>query len=237
METTVHRPAFARFGGRVRRTSGGESALAALASGSGGGAHGAVTNIRGSTSHLPGSGGSASASIQDNIANPSPIVADTAVNPLEQDASNRWKSYNDDLAKGTNEEITRELQRARDDLSVGMEAEGAAAVGRGADAGFFKSRRLESGKRDIHALQGNLADKAMGRREGALTGLTSAAGQAASGQRQLHLGTMSARLGEQRLAIDRAESQARLRDAPYDRLLRTMSAYSSILGSGSGLLG
>ncbi len=171
-------------------------------------------------------------------ARPGPTIANTAVNPLEQGAVDRWKNYESGLAEGTNQEITRELQRARDELSVGLEAEGEAATGRGADAGFFKSRRLEQGKRDIHGLQGRLADVALNRREGALTGLTGASGQAASGQRQLHLGEQAARLGEDRLEIDRAETQARLRDSAYDRQLRTLSTFSGILGnSGVSLLG
>lgn len=164
----------------------------------------------------------------------------TSVNPLEDEAHNKWKAYESGLASGTNEEITRELQRARDEISVGMEREGEAAVGRGADAGFFRSRRLEQGKRDIHALQGKLADVALGRRAEALTGLTNAAGQAASGQRTLHLGTQAARLAENRLLLDQAEAQARLNEAPYRRMLdmfSTVGRFSSLLPTTGGMLG
>lgn len=212
------------------------------ASGGGGGGTSASGNSQQLSSLLKSFSDAASkessAAPSINFSNPSSVNASTAVNPLEQEAADKWRGYESSLADGTNAEITRELQRARDELSVGLEAEGAAAVGRGADAGFFKSRRLEAGKRDIHNLQGRLADVALGRRAEALSGFTGAAGQAAGGQRQLHLGEQAARLGEQRLLLDQAETQARLREAPYDRLLRTMQTYSSILGnSGASILG
>lgn len=210
----------------------------------GGGGGGQTSNeVYDSSGHLTGSsdtyggggnsggggGGGGSASAAGGDVN---ISAD--VNPMEQEAYNNWKSYNSDLAGATNEEITRELGRARDEISVGMEKEGEAAVGRGADPSLFKSRALESGKRNLVDLQGKLADVALGRREGALQGMTGAAGQAASGQRQLALGTQAARLAEQRYTLDAADQQARLREAPYDRLLKTMSAVSS---AGNGFLG
>lgn len=240
----------AAFGGgragdlsRPRYTESAGSQGAALAGGggaprasSGSGANPQLSSLLQSFSNEASKASSAVPSI--DLSKPSSVSANTAVNPLEQEAADKWRGYESGLADGTNKEITRELQRARDDLSAGLEAEGAAAIGRGADAGFFKTRRMEAGKRDIHNLQGRLADVALGRRAEALSGFTGAAGQAAGGQRQLHLGEQAARLGEQRLLLDQADTQARLREAPYDRLLKTMSTYSSILGnSGASILG
>lgn len=210
-----------------------------------GGAGGAGGNVGagpgGFIGTSPGSGGGSPSYSREGFQQPEPISAETPVNPMEGYAFDRAKDYEANLAAGTNEEITRELQRARDDISVGMKAEGEAAMGRGADAGLFRTRALEAGKRDIHNLQGRLADVALGRRADAIGRLTSAGGQAAEGQRALHFGSLASRLADQRYQLDAAESQARLNQAPYDRLMRMMDSigrYSGMLGDDSaGMLG
>jgi hypothetical protein len=145
-------------------------------------------------------------------------TTETPVNPMEQSAYNAASKYNNELESGNTAETTRTLAQARDELSVGMQKEGEAAIGRGADAGLFRSRALESGKRNIAKLQGDLADKAFGRRNEAINTLSSTATRAAEGQRTLHLGTMAAANADKRTQIDAADQQARLRQAPYDRL-------------------
>lgn len=180
-----------------------------------------------------GGGSSGSSSAASQFSAPAPININTATNPLEQQAFDSFASYNKDLAAGTNDEIVRELQRARDDISKGMQKEGEAAIGRGADPALFKTRLLESGKRDLHALQGQLADVALRRREGALGGMASAANAAASGQRTMHAAAAGQRLAEQRLQLDAADQQQRFNEAPYERLLKmfdTSARYSSLLG-------
>jgi hypothetical protein len=102
---------------------------------------------------------------------------------MEQSAYNAASKYNNELESGNTAETTRTLAQARDELSVGMQKEGEAAIGRGADAGLFRSRALESGKRNIAKLQGDLADKAFGRRNDAINTLSSTATRAAEGQR------------------------------------------------------
>lgn len=186
----------------------------------------------------PGGGGGGGAAGAGSTG-PSVVNIQSEVDPMEKDANDAWKKYGDELAAGTNEETTRELQRARDEISVGMEKEGSAAAGRGAGGGFFKTRALESGKRDLHALQGNLADVSLGRRAEALSGRTASAGQAASGRRELQFATQSMGLAEQRYQLDAAEAQRRAQEAPQDRLLRTIETASRIglLGGAGGIFG
>jgi hypothetical protein len=78
---------------------------------------------------------------QQAYANPSPVTATTPVNPMEKEAYDRSASYESGLADLTNQEIQRELGRARDEVSVGMAKEGEAAMGRGADPSLFRSRQ------------------------------------------------------------------------------------------------
>lgn len=162
------------------------------------------------------------------------VNAATPVNPMQQESYGAAKDYAGGLAAGTNEEITRELGRARDEISVGMESEGEQAMGRGADPTLFKNRRLAQGKRDIHALQGRLADVALGRRAEAV-GLQSGAANAAAGeQRQMHLGSLSAQLEQQRALTEQSEVQSRLNEAPYDRLMKMMTSLAADRGGGGG---
>lgn len=170
------------------------------------------------------------------LATPPPIEADTPVNPMQKTAFDAAQNYESGLAKGTNEEITRELQRARDEISVGVKGEGEAAMGRGATPGFFKSRAMAEGARNLNALQGKLADVALEKRAGALDRLTTAAGSAAGEQRLMHLGTLASRLDAQRELDERADLQARLNDAPYRRLLDMLSQVKGFMGGTGGLL-
>jgi hypothetical protein len=156
---------------------------------------------------------------------------------MQQEAFSRSADYEKNLAAGTNEEITRELQRARDDISVGMKAEGEAAMGRGADAGFFRSRAQEAGKRDLSNLQGRLADAALRRRHEALGGVREAAGSAAGEQRMMHLGTLASQAENQRILNDQASSQARLYEAPYQRLMEMLRTTGGLTQGGVGLEG
>ena len=167
------------------------------------------------------------------FSNPGNVDAATPVNPMQQYGYDRAKDYESNLAAGTNEEITRELGRARDEISVGMGREGEAAMARGADPTLFRTRALESGKRDIHNLQGRLSDVALGRRAESIGLLGGRADAAASEQRMMHLGTMSQSLAEQRLLGEQAETQARLNEAPYNRLVNTLQTVAqnrAILG-------
>lgn len=181
------------------------------------------------------------------FANPPNVDATTPYDPGETYAYDRAKDYEANVAKGTNEETSRELARARDEISVGMRAEGEDAIGRGADPSLFRSRALESGKRDLGNLQARLADVSLRRRESALGLLSGSATARASSQRAMHLGTMQQRLAEQRYQLDAAETQSRLREAPYDRLAKLMETYGryggmvgrsgGMTGSGGSLLG
>ena len=170
---------------------------------------------------------SALSSGSGSLANPSPITADTPVNPMQQTAFGDAKAYSDSLASGTNQMITRELGRYRDDISTGMKAEGEAAGARGADPAFFRSRALASGQRGMADLQGRLTDVALGKQAEGIGLETGAAGSAASEQRLMHLGSLSQRLAEQRALTEQGEVQARLNEAPYNRLI-------SLLGSVGG---
>lgn len=176
------------------------------------------------------------------LRNPQPLTATTPVNPMQDYAYSRAKDYESGLADSTNAEITRELGRARDEISVGMAREGEAAISRGADPSLFRTRALEGGKRDLHALQGRLADVALGRREGAIKTLGETAGAAAGEQRLMHMGILGTQLAAEREDREAAETQARLYEAPYDRMLRTMDAVGrnrnnfGIFGSSSSAL-
>jgi hypothetical protein len=143
---------------------------------------------------------------------------------MQNESYDAWKGYNDKLAAGTNDETTREISRYRDDISTGMKSEGEAAMGRGADAGLFRSRAMQGGQRGMAELQGRLADVSLNRREGALKGQTDAASAAAGEQRLTHLGTMSANLDQQRVDMERADQQSRMQDKPYDRLMQMMQS-------------
>src|SRR5688572_3942286 len=105
------------------------------------------------------------------LRNPEPINVRTEVNPMQaaafdttgdayrsaDDAYGRASKYEEEVSAGTAAETRRELQRARDEISVGMGAEGEGAMARGADPSLFRGRALAAGKRDLHALQGRLA--------------------------------------------------------------------------------
>lgn len=185
------------------------------------------------------------------LAAPAPITADTPVNPMQAAAVDRSayaydraKSYESGIADRTNEEITRELGRARDEISVGLKKEGESAMARGADPSLFRSRALEGGRAGLHQLQGRLADVALGRHAeanrdlaGAAGGTVNAAAAAASEQRQLHLGTMGQRLDEQRYLLQHAETQDRLNSAPYQRLASMVSLLGSYAGNYGGITG
>jgi hypothetical protein len=171
------------------------------------------------------------------IGDPGPISADTSVNPMQDYAYGQAKDYASGLASGTNEEITRELQRSRDDISQGMRAESEGAMSRGADPTLFRERALSEGARNISNLQGRLADVALGRRAEANRDLTSAAQSAASEQRMMTLGSLEAQVNEQRALTERAEAQSRLNEAPYDRMMQMMRLVSDTSGSYAGLSG
>src|SRR5512143_1721776 len=155
----------------------------------------------------PESGGAASprASPQaEALANPTPIVGSTPLDPSQAGATTGWEQYTKELSAGTAAETERELQRYRDELSTGLASEGEAAIARGADPSLFRSRALESGKRGLLELQGRLADVSLGRRAEALGGLTTAAGAGAAERRMLHLGTLAAQQEAQRTLIAQA---------------------------------
>jgi hypothetical protein len=180
--------------------------------------------------------------LRESIRNPEPINVTTPTDPAQERATAGWETYSKELQAGTAAETQRELQRYRDEISTGMESEGEAAISRGADPSLFRSRALESGKRGMLELQGRLADVSLNKRAAALTGFTGAAASGASERRQLHLGTMAARLGEQRLSLERADLQARLQEMPYQRLMELMritGQYGSTFGGlqGGGGLG
>lgn len=183
---------------------------------------------------------------------PVPINATTAVNPLQREAYDvtgnayasadaahgRAAKYEEEVTAGTAAETRRELERARDEISVGMGAEGEAAMSRGADPSLFRSRALASGKRDLHTLQGKLAGESLRARQGAVDSRTAAAGgkvtaansrvgaasAAAGEQRMMQLGTMAQRLAENRALVEQAEAQARINEMPYSRLAMLMDS-------------
>lgn len=183
----------------------------------------------------------------------SPISVSTQVNPMQQSAYDaaqgvlgKASAYEAGLASGTNEEITREIGRQRDEISVGLRREGESAMARGADPTLFRSRALQSGARGLIELQGRLADVALQRRQGAIQtmgeaagGMTSAAAAAAGEQRALQLGTISAQLEAQRNQIAQDELENRINQQPYEQLLDMMSrvtSYQGLSGDVSGTL-
>jgi len=165
-----------------------------------------------------------SPSPSSSLAAPAPITANTPVNPMQQEAYGAAKDYSSSLMGGTNEMITRELGRYRDDISTGMKAEGEAGMARGADPSFFRSRALASGQRGMADLQGRLADVSLGKQAEAIGLQTGAATAGASEQRLMQLGTLSQRLNEQRALTEQAEVQSRLNEAPYARLMSMLGA-------------
>jgi hypothetical protein len=175
------------------------------------------------------------------LGSPVPIEGSTPTDPSQLGAVEGWEQYQKELQEGTAAETERELQRYRDELSKGFMAEGEAAMARGADPSLFRARALESGKRGVLELQGRLADVSLGRRAEALSGLTGAAGAAASERRMLHLGTLAAQQEAQRTLLQQAELQARLREAPYQRLMDLLGRYGDVsgglTGGGAGFVG
>ena len=186
----------------------------------------------------PGGGGGGGATAQGQaLATPAPVTASTPVNPMQQESYNRAAGFESNLAQGTNEEITRELGRARDDISAGAKSEGEAAMARGADPTLFRSNALAAGARNLGNLQGRLADVALEKRQGAINSMGNLAGQAAGEQRQMQLGTLAAQSQSQRDLVAQAEVQARLNEAPYQRLLEMLKAQGGLLGGGVGIVG
>ena len=166
------------------------------------------------------------------LLNPPDISADTPTDPGQGRALSEAERYTKGLAEGSNEEITRALGRERDEISVGIKGEGEAAMGRGADPSLFRSRAVDAGARRLSDLHGKLTDIALGRRNDAIRTQTEAAGSAAGLRNQLHLGTMAQRLAEQRASTERSEVQARLMDAPYQRLLDLFGRVGGMTGGG-----
>lgn len=171
------------------------------------------------------------------LASPVPISVTTPVDPKQAAATKGWETYSSELQAGTAAETERELQRFRDELSTGLQSEGEAAIVRGADPSLFRSRALESGKRGLLELQGRLADVSLNKRAEALSGLTTAAGAAAAERRMLHLGSLSAQQEAQRTLLEQAALQARLQEAPYERLLKLMGEMGQYGGAFEGLSG
>lgn len=185
------------------------------------------------------------------LRNPEPVVTSTPVNPMQsesfgmtRDSYGAAKGLADSITGGTNEEINRELGRARDETSVGIKKEGEAAMGRGADAALFRGRAAAAGARDMGNLQARLAGVALDKKQAAVNSQVGASGnaanaaaQAAGEQRSLALGTSAQRLADSREVRERAESQARLDQAPFDRMLSLMSTVGQFGGAFSGLTG
>lgn len=188
-------------------------------------------------SPAPGGGTGTGTTPRATYASPPPIDVTTPYDPGQERARTGWEEYSSELEAGTAAETERELQRYRDELSKGLLAEGEAAISRGADPSLFRSRALEGGRRGLLELQGRLADVSLGRRAEALSGMTGAAGAAASERRMMHLGTLAAQQEAQRTLIDQAESQARLQDRPYQRLTDLMGAIGGLLGGSSDFTG
>jgi hypothetical protein len=149
--------------------------------------------------------------------------ATTGSDPMQANAYGRAADFERGLADNTSDETRRAVSQARDEVSVGMAKEGNAAMSRGADPSLFRSRALASGQRYIADVQGKALDSALEKRLGAVNALTGAAGEAATNKTNLHLGTLNAKLGQDRLAVDRSEAQARLEEAPYERLIQMMN--------------
>jgi hypothetical protein len=171
------------------------------------------------------------------LANPTPVTSETPVNPGQADALSRAQNYESNVAKGTNEETVRELGRQRDEISVGMQREGNAAMARGADPSLFRSRAMASGARDLSNLQGRLADVSLGRRAEAVGLVGGRADSAASEQRLTNFNSISSQLEANRDQVARAEAQARLEQAPYDRLSGMLQNVGQYRDSFAGLTG
>lgn len=184
---------------------------------------------------FPSGGGTPSYSTQAAaLRNPDPITSETPVNPGQADALNRAKNYESGVASGTNEETVRELGRARDEISVGMKREGEAAMSRGADPSLFRNRALGAGARNLSNLQGRLADVSLGRRAEAVGLVGSRADAAAGEQRLTNFSSISAQLDANRGLREQAETQARLQEAPYNRLttmLQNVGNYRDAFGA------
>lgn len=179
------------------------------------------------------------------LSTPAPVTATTAPSPYQaesyaraREASGRATAYEAGLSNLTNQEIQRELGRYRDEVSGGLLREGEAAILRGADPALFRTRLLGESMRAYGALQGRLADVALGRRGEAL-GLmrqsAAGAGEIASGiaenQRGLQLGTLAARLAEERLNMERTALQSRVQEDPYRRLMEMLQLVSGNPGA------
>lgn len=163
------------------------------------------------------------------LSDPGDVTASTPVNPMEKTAFDTANNYASGLAGDTNEETKREVSRARDEVSGGIQKETEAAGARGADPSLFAGRAAAAGQRYVADVQGRMADSALKAKEGSVNALTGAAGQAAGGQRQLQLGTLSAQLGQQQEEDTRADQRARLEAAPYDRMA---DMFKSMMSSG-----
>lgn len=185
------------------------------------------------------------------LRDPAPITADTPVNPMQREAYDttgnayasadeaygRASKYEDEVTAGTAAETRRELQRARDEISVGMKNERVGAMGRGAGSALFETRAQAAGARGLNELQGRLAGESLrarndavntriaaaGGKVNAANARTGAANASASETRMLHLGTMAQRLAEQRQLVEQAEAQARMNEMPYQRLASLMA--------------
>lgn len=163
---------------------------------------------------------------------PAAQTTSTPVNPLQQQAFGNTQSafntaqgYQRGLAGNQNELINKQLATARDDISTGMRNEGISAMSRGADPTLFRQRALGQGQQYLGHLQTGMTANALAAQGQAVNSVTGAAGtsaqaagSAASNQTQLQLGTMAAQSDAQRVANEQAATQARLYQAPYDRL-------------------
>ena len=195
-----------------------------------------------------GSGAAQAAALR----NPPAQNTSTPVNPMQseaygatkgsignsQTAFNTAADFQKGLAGQQNELINKQLASARDDISAGMRSEGIAAMSRGADPSLFKSRALQQGQQYLGKLQTGLTADALAAQNQAVGNLTgaanastnatgnsaSAANMAAGNQTNLQLGTLAAQSQAQRDADAAAAEQARLYQAPYDRLMGMMSS-------------
>ena len=177
----------------------------------------------------------------DALRNPAPQTVSTPVNPLQQTAFDAANKYQSGLANNQNELINKQLATARDSISSGMRSEGIAAMGRGADPSLFRQRALAQGQQYLGHLQTGLTADALAAQGQAVNSLTGAAGSAAGNQTNLQLGTLAAQAEQQRIANEQAAMQARLYQAPYDRLAGMMGqvaqdapAYAALGGVSPG---
>lgn len=168
----------------------------------------------------------------------------TPVNPLQQTAFNTAQNYQQGLASGQNAVIQNQLASARDDISAGMRSEGQSAMSRGADPTLFTQRALGQGQQYLGKLQTGLTADALQAQGNAVNGVTSAANAAAQNQTSLQLGTMANQNQAQMVSNDTATTQARLNQAPYDRLSSMMNLvaqnrnnFGAFAGGGSQYFG